>query len=238
MRVLRTIGLVSCLVGALAVSSRAEDLTIISKVTARGEQGTSTLYMTANKMRQSRLDVDMIVDLAAGKYVSINHKKKQYWEMTRDEFANVARPLQQNPQAAEMMERLMGGSGQPVIQKGPGTKKIAGYDCEEYDVTMGKMINEKLWVAPSLVPPFAIAEFMNAQKATYAGMPMASSMGKLMDEMAKIKGFPLGTTNTVMNQTSSSEATEVKLGPVPDSAFAIPADYTKVDSPLGRMSHH
>jgi hypothetical protein len=40
----------------------------------------------------------------------------------------------------------------------------------------------------------------------------------------------------VMMVTSEmkSEATEVKKGPIPDSAFAIPAGYKKKDSPFNK----
>jgi hypothetical protein len=35
--------------------------------------------------------------------------------------------------------------------------------------------------------------------------------------------------------TSSTEVTDVKKGPVPDSAWAVPASYKKVDSPAAKM---
>jgi hypothetical protein len=242
MNVVKTMGAVACLVGSLTISSKADDLTIISTVTGgRGGPGTQTIYMTGNKYRSSAMDRDVIVDVAAGKYTFIDNKKKQYWETTPEEMA---RPLQQNPQVAQMMEKLMGAGGpaEPVVQKGTGSKKIAGYDCDEYDISVGKMIKAKVWVAPGLVPPISPSVYANTAKAAFAGTPMAANMGKLMDEMAKIKGFPLARTDTTSmmghDTVMNTEATEVKLGAIPDSAFAIPAGYTKVDSPMGKMQRH
>ena len=69
--------------------------------------------------------------------------------------------------------------------------------------------------------------------------PMFKGMAKLTEEMKKIQGFPLARTTEIQmmgkTTTSSSEAIEVKQGPVPASAFDIPAGYKLVDSPRAKM---
>jgi len=65
------------------------------------------------------------------------------------------------------------------------------------------------------------------------------SMAQMIEEMRKIKGFTLAdqTTFSMMGRTmtTASEATEVKKGAIPDSAFEVPAGYKKVDSPFAAM---
>jgi Domain of unknown function (DUF4412) len=68
--------------------------------------------------------------------------------------------------------------------------------------------------------------------------PMAKGMGQMSDKMKEMKGFPLATTTTVSVMGHSSytatEVTEIKKGPIPPSAWEIPAGYTKVDSPMAK----
>jgi len=51
-----------------------------------------------------------------------------------------------------------------------------------------------------------------------------------------MKGFPVSTSMAmaIMGQKTSieSEVVEVRKGPIPASAWEIPADYTKVENPM------
>ena len=54
--------------------------------------------------------------------------------------------------------------------------------------------------------------------------------------MKKINGFPIAMNSSVkvmmVKSELKSEATDIKKGPIPASAFAIPAGYKKKDSPF------
>ena len=67
--------------------------------------------------------------------------------------------------------------------------------------------------------------------------PMARRYDRIFDELKKIKGFPLATVSDsrmrVGRRQVTIEATEVRRDPIPDSVFAVPAEYKKVDSPFG-----
>ena len=69
-----------------------------------------------------------------------------------------------------------------------------------------------------------------------AANPMTQRYAKMFEEMKKIKGFTLGETTTISmmgrSMGTSSEAIEVKKGAIPESAFAIPAGYKKIESPM------
>jgi hypothetical protein len=220
----------------LAVAAAAaSDLTIVSKVTpAKGAPYTSTQYITAERMRMSDADNDTIVDLEAGKIVQIDHKKKSYFETTfaemQQHFAGLAEMLDDNP----MMEQMMGKVSEVRVTKTDSTREIAGYGCTDYLISLGESFKETACVTPDVKMP---VEYYDASKMLYAMMgPMATRFEKLLDEMKKLDGFPLMTDLHMkvmgMDASSLSEVTEIREGPVPTDAFAIPANYKKKKSPM------
>jgi len=66
--------------------------------------------------------------------------------------------------------------------------------------------------------------------------PMASSFDKMREQMEKLKGLPLATTSTTTiigrEMKTTSEVTSITRGPVPASAWDIPAGYAKVENPM------
>jgi hypothetical protein len=245
MRVIRTVlAPAACLFLLAALPAAPEDLTVVSKVmSSKGEGGTATLYISSSKIRHSNSNHDFIFDLASGKMTMMDTQKKEYWETTAEERGAVLQKTQDQlaslpPAVRERMAGSMGAVGASVsVQKGTGTKKIAGYDCEQYLISMGESMRIEKWVTQELQIPSA---FFDAQQAQFTGNPIMKNYARVVDEMRKIKGFPLGEKTTVrgpagMGGETSREATEVKKGPIDSSVFAIPAGYTKVDSPLVRM---
>jgi len=100
---------------------------------------------------------------------------------------------------------------------------------------MGDSMRMEVFITTALEPP---ARYFDARKALYASLgPMARRFDRMYDEMKKIKGFPLATSldyrMRVARRQVSTEATEVRKGPIPDSVFVAPSDYKKIDSPFG-----
>jgi hypothetical protein len=231
-------------------TAAAEDLTVVSKESSSRGGGTSTLYISATKIRLSDPLHDTIFDVGSGKMAVIDPQKKQYWESSAEEreagFRQVEEQMKKTqdqlaslpPAIREKMAGATGAVGASItVQKGTGTKKIAGYDCEQYLISMGESIKIEKWVTQDLQMPLTL---FDAQKATFAGNPMLKNFARMADEMKKIKGFPLGETTTIkglpgVGGETSREATEVKKGPIDPSVFVIPAGYTKVEWPFARM---
>lgn len=219
----------------MAAAATAGDLTIVSKVTpAKGQPTTSTHYITPERMRMAAGDNDTIVDLAAGKLVGIDHKKKTYYETTFEEmqqyFAGLNEMLSSNP----MMGTMMGKVKEVEVQKAAETREIIGYTCTKYVLTMGESFKETLWVTPDLKMPLT---YYDASKMSYAMMgPMAARFEKMLDEMKKIDGFPLATDVDMkmmgMDASSRSEVVEISKADIPADAFAVPAGYKKTKSPM------
>jgi len=220
--------------GLAALPAAAEDLTIISTVTTgKGAPVTATQYLSADKVRTSDGRADTIFDLSSGRMVHIDLQKKEYWETSLAEigqqFAEIEEMLDGNP----MMAKMLGGAAQVEVRKGSETREIAGYVCDHYSMSVGKLLFE-LWAARDLKAP---AEYHDAQKMVYATMgPMASRFDKLYEEMKKIEGFPLATEMDSqlmgMKLHTTSEATEVRPGPIPAGTFDPPAGYKQKKSPF------
>ena len=227
-----------CLVACAAVNAApaiGEDLTIISTVTGgKGGPTTATQYISADKLLSSDGRNDTIMDLASGRMIVVDHKKKTYQETSLEEmrqhFAELESLLEDNP----MMAAMLGSATTVDVKKGSGTRQVAGYTCDHYQMTIGAKFQVELWAARGLQAP---AQYHDAQKMVYAAMgPMASRFNKLYEEMKKIDGVPLVTkidTRVVgLKINSVSEATEVRKGPIPPETFAPPAGYKKKKSPF------
>ena len=226
----------------------AEDVTIVYNLTENGQsKGTATQFVSSEKMRMSNPDTDMLIEYGSGRLVSIDHKKKEYWETTRDEMAaqlaqmnaRMEQQMQNMPPAMrEKMGGLMGGmAAQVTVTPGAGSKKIAGYDTKPYTITMGEMMKQELWNADIAFP----APAMDARNSLMAlNNPMMKGASQLVEKMKSVKGIPLAETTTMKvlmkTVTTSREATSVKLGPIDASTFALPAGYKKVESPLAKMA--
>ncbi len=231
---------------ALTVAA-AEDLTVVFK---DGKGAVQTQYFTSNKMRHNMGDRDSIMDFTTGTITSIDNKKKEYSQVTLEQMEaamkQASAQMEQSmarvpPEMREKMEQMMGGAtGAITVTKG-GTKKVAGYDTQQYTITMGENMKSERWNTTALQVPFDPAQFhkMSGFSGPMAGGPMMKNAAKLAEKMKEIQGFTLAETTSfkVMGHgtDTSKEAVEVKKGPIPAEAFAIPAGYKKVDSPMLKM---
>jgi hypothetical protein len=232
------VGVVALAMGvAGGAAAAAEDLTIVSTVTVgKGTPSTSTQYISTGRVRVSNPESDTIFDAGTGRVVVVNHKKKEYFEFTREEMAAAMQQFEaQMQQAGPLMEKMMGGQvGEASVKKTGASRKVAGYDCDEYTVVMGENLRYDVCAAPALPPP---AHYYDALKSPFAVMgPVARRFEKLFDEMKEIKGFPVAMNSSIkvmmVRSEMKSEATDIKKGPIPESAFAVPAGYKKKDAPF------
>ena len=221
---------------AFAAPAAAEDLTVISTVTAsRGPGGTQTVYIADDRMRSNDTETDTIIDYTTGSMTFVEHKKKRYWQTSPAEvqaqFAEMAKMFEGNP----VLAKMFGEAGEAKVTQG-GSRTIAGHACDEYKVTMGEAYSFDVCAAKDLQPEVDVHA---ARRLFAANMgPMAGKMSKLFDELSKIKGLALSSTMkiSVMGQSIvvTTEATEVKVGELGDDVFAVPAGYKATKSPFAK----
>jgi len=145
------------------------------------------------------------------------------------------------PDVQKRMEAAMGGMFSVDVQKTGTSRTIAGYKCDNWTVTIGQFSRSEQCVTGELKFPAQSWEryraYADSLKTMMSAMgPMAKSAETMHEQLKKIKGFPLAntTTSSVMGHksVSTSEVTAIKQGPIPASAWEIPAGYKKVDNPM------
>jgi hypothetical protein len=233
----RAIALGVALALSLSTLAAAEDLTIVSTVSAgKGTGQTSTQYLSADHARTTNGDSDVIIDYAQKSFVFVDHKKKRYWKTTPEEinaqFAQLAAMLEDNP----IMERFFGDAGTVAVAALGSQRTIAGYECDDYEVSLGEAYRFRICAAKSLTAPIS---YHAALDMTYANMgPMAGKLKGLLDAMKEIEGMPLRTEFSLrlMGQSieSISEAQEVKKGPLGPDTFTYPSNYKETKSPYAQ----
>lgn len=256
--------LVLCTIAGLLFSAvvpvPAQDLTIVSRVSRDGgPPRTSVSYMSRDRVRMAHGDGnEAIVDFKSGSMTTLDAKKKTYYVTTRQELDALAATMKERRNSPEMkdarkamknlpaedqkkMDAAMEGMFAVNVEKTGGTRRIAGYTCENWTMTMGQMsrsqeclTNEVQFPAQAWDMYRGFAESMKSVMTAFG--PMARSAAKMQDQLKKMKGFPLASTTTVdvmgHKTVIASEVTEVKRGPIPASAWEIPAGYRKVDNPM------
>jgi len=261
---------ISALLLAAALPSLADDLTILSKVTRDGGPSqTSASYISSDHVRMSQGDgKEMILNLKNGDMTALDTTKKTYYVITRQDIEAMNTKMQEQMNSPEMkkaqermnnlspeqkaqMEKMMGGMFAVTVEKSGTSRKIAGYDCDNWTVAIGQFSKSEECVTTQLKYPAAAWDaykgFADTMKTMMAAMgPMAKGAMKMQEQFKKMKGFPLANTTTtdIMGHRSVTvtEVTTVKYGPIPASAFEIPSGYTKVDNPmtksLDRLGKH
>jgi hypothetical protein len=258
-----SLALVACALCALTAA--ADELTIVSKVTKNdGAPGTATSYIGTSHVRMAQPDGrEMMIDLQSGDTTVLDGHRREYFVVTAEDLKAASALMQEKmkamqpqlqqaqekmkdmpPQARAAMEKMMGSMSTAVtVQKG-ATRTIAGYSCDVWTMAIGSISKTEQCLSSALPFPAQAwdryRELAESMKATMASLgPMGKGISDIQEKTKDMKGVPLwsSTTTSVMGKTdtSVSEVTEVRKGAIPDSAWQIPADFKKVESPMAKM---
>ena len=254
------------LVLAAALPAAAQDLTIISTLTKdQNPPVTTTSYFSSDKLRTVSADGnEVLAEPAAGKFTMIDNKKKEYYVVTKEDLqaaaaamqAQMSQMSQMQPQLQEQMKNLppemrekmaglMGGMAATVnVQKGTGSRTIAGYHCDNWTISIGDLSRTEQCLSTDLQFPAqlwdAYQDFANSMKSAMSAGPMGQAFAQMKEKFKDVKGFPLASNTTTRilgrSSTSSTEVTEVKKGPIPATAWQIPAGYKLTESPMAKLT--
>jgi len=253
----------TAVLAAASAPVSAEDLTLVFKTTGKQGASTATSYYSTEKMRTGDGENETIVEYGPAKIISIDHKKKEYSEITLAEMEaamkqaaakmeEASKQMEQQmasmpPAMREKMQQMMGGAAASVTVTKGGSRQVAGYACQDYTIAMGETMTTKLCATTALAfPAPAVDHKRFASFATSAGAmannPMFKGMSKMADELKKIEGIAIAEATSVKimgrSMDTSKEAVEIKKGPIPAAAFdvaAIAKGYKKVPNPVTKM---
>jgi hypothetical protein len=208
---------------------------------------------------------EVMVDLATGDVTMIDNRKKEYSVLTQAQIEAAVVQMQERmkqgaaqasereermknlpPAMRERMQRMMGGMAAGVtVERGAGSREIAGYACDDWTIKLGAFSTTEQCLSTALPLPAQAWDNYKRLADRMTGLmsamgPMGTGLAEMQAKFEKMKGIPLWAKTSVrlMGQTHDTlmEVTEVRQGPIPASAWEIPAGYKEVDSPLSRMA--
>jgi len=235
--------------GTASVACMADDLTVVSNVTTNGQPGgTQTSYISSDHIRHSESKGnDVIIDLKNATMTNIDGKKKTYYVMTKQDMETMQAAMaarMNDPKMKQAMAMMQGMSSSVAssteVKKTGVTRKVAGYACEEWLITMGGMLSMTECVTNDFKYPVqswaALADFQESMRKSMSFGPSAKSGADYAEKMKSIKGFPVASTTTVdagvMKTTTATEVTDVSRTAIPASTWDVPAGFTKVENPM------
>ena len=235
--------------GAASVACMADDLTVVSNVTTNGQPGgTQTTYISSDHIRHSESKGnDVIIDLKNATMTNIDGKKKTYYVMTKQDMETMQAAMaarMNDPKMKQAMAMMQGMSSSVAssteVKKTGVTRKVAGYACEEWLITMGGMLSMTECVTNDFKYPVqswaALADFQESMRKSMSFGPSAKSGADYAEKMKAIKGFPVATSSIVdvgvVKTTTTSEVTKVSRSAIPASTWDVPAGFTRVENPM------
>lgn len=225
--------------GLSILSLMADDLTITFRNGGRFNEGVSRQFMTADRHRTNHegTRTDTLVDFGKEMIYTIKHKEKAVEFMSFADMEKAAELMaakmeelqRQMADAPPFVRQMMGDPSAFSVDK-VGADTVAGRKCDKFKLVVMKM-EMFLSVDPALKMPMNPANFARftrmANLMRFMGSPGAA---KLAAEMSKIKGVTLRSVMQVpMVGEMTSEATEVKEGPIAPGVFALPSGYRMED---------
>jgi hypothetical protein len=223
---------ISLFLGALSLFGG--DLTITSHISGKGafaKEGTQVQYFSASRMRMNHgtAKIDSLVDYGHEAIYSIDHGKKVITKMTFKDMQEAMQSLEEQMAGMpEFVTKMMFGDTTEIKVEPQGTDTVLGRPCKKVRITLGKMI-EEISVDPSLQFPFKDYAKAMTMLNRIPGQ-MGALMKRINQEMAQLKGVPLKTHVTgLMGMDMTTEATAISTTAIPESVWALPADYTMKD---------
>ncbi len=232
----------------------AKDLTIVSK----GRAGSETLFLANGKAKLSRGQADCIIEIG-GRIVVIDKAKKEFYETSFAELSSHFHRLV--PKGSIGAKAVAKTHSDLKVTKGEKDRKIAGYNCNQYLLRIGAgdyefwaatdlqapdgyydLIEKSSAAMSPLTDPNSvlIGEMRRLKLIPLTTTITSMHVGGIPDMIGvgiqnQTKGVVMllpGTGEKGKIQANPLfEAIEVKMDPIPASAFTVPPDFRKKDSP-------
>jgi hypothetical protein len=142
---------------------------------------------------------------------------------------DAARLRARSHEDAAVAAALLGGAGEMRRSELEGLRTIAGHACRGFRLR-GRQATVDVWVAEDVPGGAAVfADFLEWSGA-------AQALGGLVAAIRELPGFPLETRTraSVLGETQEtvSTVTRIRVGPLPDALFEVPAGFRLVEEPV------
>lgn len=241
-----------CLTAALPAAA-ADGVVLAQKITSGTNVTTTEVQIEKSRMRaeiNGGPSVQIVLfDGTKQTLVMLNPAQKTYTEITKADMERMAAMMQGMmaqmanlpPAARAQMEgmmrgRGMGGMSARTSYKRNGSDKVGKWACDKYDGYRDEQkVSEICTVAPGALG-LSAADFAVTQQLVEF---MRAALPQMGDEVTVLgrtdvdgfSGLPIRTVSNTLGRTVTTELTEARRTTIPDSAFAIPADFKKQAMP-------
>jgi hypothetical protein len=183
----------------------------------------ASMWLAKDKFRyDAARNMTQIVRFDKKKLYMINHSNQSYSEV--DIPIDLTKAL--DPQAQQMMGSLQ--TSATVTDTGE-TQKIGNWNCTKYKIEinismmMSMTIEMDWWVSKEVV-----ADLIKLYQKHYGEVLVANPMmGDLVEEIKKVKGFPIKTEFSMMGMSMTDEVVSIEKEKAPAGIYDVPEGYTK-----------
>ncbi len=182
-------------------------------------------YQTPDGLRIEKTDEITIINFKSGTMYSINPTKKTYSGQKIDQMMNMG---DKDPEANDQMQKMMSSMMSSMeVKKTEETKKISGYNCTKYIVTMMGFPSE-YWVTTEVKGYKELQEATKKYAESLKSNPMISNIMNA-NIFEKIDGFPIQVSTDIMGTKSSTRVIKVEQKNIDSKMMEPPADYARVE---------
>ena len=237
------IALLALVLAAGFARPAAADITVTTRYTfLGGDTLTRDSYYTNKRIRVTGPDGrEFMFNSKSDTVTVIDHATKRYWTGPRalaDSLATrliVANregvPEEATADPVAWGEKLEAFNNSIKVEPAGKNKKIAGYPTNLWVLTAGDYLRSERWVARSLYIPDYGPEMQKTVLATIKD-PMGRALMRLMIGSRDKEGLALAGSTKFRTLdkagTFEFEATKVKSGSIPKTAWELPAGYTAI----------
>ncbi|MEW5923693.1 MAG: hypothetical protein AB1746_06875 [Candidatus Zixiibacteriota bacterium] len=204
---------------------------------------TSVVWLGKAMSRMDEGDTASVIMLAEKNIIyMIDHKAKTYAEMPMDALGDLTKMFGNNEEAKQQIEAMkpmmemmrMAVTVTPTTE----TQKIGDWNCTKYNVKMtmgmGGVSDIEMWATEDAKIDYAaFMELTNSFKGMLPGFE------EMMEEMKKVKGIPIKTSNKMnimgAEATSVMQVIEIKDMDAPAGTYELPKGYTKTEMGMPGM---
>ena len=244
------------IVFALVLPVMANADTMIKQVNERGAfemmgqkvpagSDTSVVWLGKGMSRMNEGDTASVIMLSDKNIIyMIDHKTKTYAEMPMDALGDLTKMFGTNEEAKQQIEAMkpMMEMMRMTVTVTPTeeTQKIGDWNCTKYNVKMtmgmGGASDIEMWATEDAKIDYsAFMELTNSFKGMMPGYE------QMMEEMKKVKGIPIKTSNKMnimgAEATSVMQVIEIKDMDAPAGTYELPQGYTKTEMGMPGMGN-
>jgi hypothetical protein len=186
------------------------------------------------RINQPGSQADFLVDFTEGVTYNIDHHKKLIQKMSWDDLEIAAEAsMEKLRRMPPLVLTLMGVNDVTVTVEERGSEIFLGRECRRWKITVGPVVIETS-NDPSIQPPMPAIlyqRFVRLHAALGQLQPGAAWARKAGEELSKVQGIALNYRIALpLAGQMTMTTTRLEEGPIPPSAFDLPADYPVEDT--------